>query len=256
MAPATAFFDYLIRLGDDHLVLAQNLTKWCGHAPTLEEDIALSNMGLDVLGQARELLSYAGEIENKGRSEDDLAFLRLQHEYKNLLLVEQDNGDFAQTILRQFLFAAFMVPFWQNMEKCKDETLSAIATKAEKEMRYHIRHCGEWIIRLAQGTDESNQRITRAMQLIYVYTGEMFEKDDVVIRLIKSHKIPDPAVLTPSWQKTLKDIAKRSGLEIPVGDTVEGMMQSGGRTGHHTEYLGVLLSDLQYMQRSYPHMSW
>jgi len=251
--PDKRFVAYLIALGDDQLVLAQNLIQWCGFAPTLEEDIALSNMGLDMLGQARELYNYAGAVEGKGRSEDDIAFLRGEHEYQNLLLLEQPNGDFAQTQLRQFFYASFMVPFWAHMEThCLDETLQAIGGKAVKEMAYHARHSAEWVIRLAQGTDESRRRLLQALQALYIYTGELFAPYPQAEAIRQAYHLPDPAQLKPLWQAKVADIFKMADITLPA----EAVMQTGGRIGRHTENLGHLLADLQYMQRTYPGLSW
>lgn len=251
--PDRRFVAYLIALGDDQLVLAQNLIQWCGFAPTLEEDIALSNMGLDMLGQARELYNYAGQIEGKGRSEDDIAFLRGEHEYQNLLLLEQPNGDFAQTQLRQFFYASFMVPFWAHMQAhCLDETLQAIGAKAVKEMAYHARHSAEWVIRLAQGTDESRRRLLAALEALYIYTGELFDPYPQAEPIRESYNLPDPAQLKPLWQAKVADIFKMADIELPA----KAVMQTGGRIGRHTENLGHLLADLQYMQRTYPGLSW
>ncbi|MEM9279705.1 MAG: 1,2-phenylacetyl-CoA epoxidase subunit PaaC, partial [Pseudomonadota bacterium] len=190
-----ALFELLIRLADDHLVLGHRLSEWCGHAPMLEEDLSMPNMALDLIGQARNLYTYAGEVEGDGRDEDALAYLRLEGEYKNLLLVERPNGDFAHTMLKQFYFAVFMELFWQKAQGSSDETIAGIAGKAVKEMAYHVRHTGEWIIRLGDGTDESHRRISEAVEELHCYTDEIFEVDEVVSKMVGAQIIPDPQSL-------------------------------------------------------------
>ena len=245
-------FTYLLRLADDHLIIAQRLGEWCGHAPTLEEDLALANIGLDLLGQARALYTYAGEIEGKGRSEDDLAFLRLEREYVNALLLEQPNGDFAHTIARQLYYAAFMAPHWRELKASRDTTIAAIAAKAEKEVAYHLRHAGEWTIRLGDGTEESRARMIAALEDFVVYTGELFEMDDVAKAMADAGVGCDVEALRSEWQATIAEIIEQAGLPNIEAD----WMQTGGRTGRHTEHLGHLLAELQYMQRTYPNMAW
>jgi ring-1,2-phenylacetyl-CoA epoxidase subunit PaaC len=177
MTPNEALFELLLRLGDDHLVLGHRVSEWCGHAPMLEEDLAMPNMALDMIGQARSLYTYAGEVEGKGRTEDDFAYFRNEREYRNLLLVERPNGDFAHTMLRQLYFAAFMAPRWKAMQGSSDATLAGIAGKAEKEVAYHIRHAGEWVIRLGDGTEESAKRMQAAVAALHPYTEELFQTD-------------------------------------------------------------------------------
>jgi ring-1,2-phenylacetyl-CoA epoxidase subunit PaaC len=252
MADPIHLFAYVLRLADDHLIIAQRLGEWCGHAPALEEDLALANIGLDLLGQARALYSYAGQIEGKGRTEDDLAFLRIEREYVNLLLLEQPNGDFAHTIARQFYYAAFMVPFWRALTRSRDETLAAIAAKAEKEVAYHLRHAAEWTVRLGDGTDESRTRMMTALDELAPYTGELFEMDEIATAMADAGIGCDAVRLRADWDKTIADVLARAGLEPTVPD----WMQTGGRDGRHTEHLGHLLAELQYMQRAYPGMTW
>lgn len=247
-----AKFKYVLRLADDQLILGQRLGEWCGHAPTLEEELALANIGLDLLGQARSLFTYAGEIEGKGRSEDDLAFLRPEREYLNALLVEQPNGDFAVTIVRQFFHAAFMVPFWNALTASSNETLSAIAAKSLKEVEYHLRHSSEWMIRLGDGTAESQRRTQDALEELWGYASELFEMDDVALEVQKSGIGVDAAALKPEWDATVNAVLERATLTRPA----DSWSQSGGRTGQHSEHLGHILSELQYMQRTYPGLSW
>jgi len=252
MTDRDALFRYLLRLADDQLILGQRLGEWCGHAPTLEEDLALANIALDLLGQARSLYTYAGDIEGKGRDEDQLAFLRYEREYENALLVEQPNGDFAHTIARQFFHAAFMEPFWREMTKSSDATLAAIAAKAVKEVAYHLRHSAEWVIRLGDGTEESQARMIEALDALYIYTGELFEMDEVTQAVVDAGIGVDAAALKAEWDATVETILREATLDMPTA----AWMQTGGRTGQHTEHLGHILSELQYMQRAYPGMSW
>jgi len=252
MADPKILFTYVLRLADDHLINAQRLGEWCGHAPTLEEDLSLANIGLDLLGQARALYTYAGEVESEGRTEDELAFLRPEREYLNVLLVEQPNGDFAHTIARQLFYATYMLPFWEAMRASRDETLAAIAAKAAKEVTYHLRHASEWTIRLGDGTDESRQRMITALDDLVSYTGELFETDNVTDAIVDASIGCDPAMLREAWDATIAEVLARAKLEMPSAP----WMQAGGRGGRHTEHFGHLLSELQYMQRTYPDMVW
>lgn len=247
-----AKFKYLLRLADDQLILGQRLGEWCGHAPTLEEDLALANIGLDLLGQARALFTYAGEVEGKGRGEDDLAFLRSERDYYNALLVEQPNGDFAVTIVRQFFHAAFMTPFWSAMTDSSDETLAAIAAKSLKEVEYHLRHCSEWIIRLGDGTEESHERTRDALDELWGYVSELFEMDEVAEEMLAAGIGVDAAALKAEWDATVDAVLTRASLNRPE----DSWTQTGGRKGLHSEHMGHILSELQYMQRSYPGLSW
>jgi ring-1,2-phenylacetyl-CoA epoxidase subunit PaaC len=243
---------YTLRRADDALILAHRLSEWCGHAPMLEEDMALANMGLDLLGQARELYSYAARVEGNGYDEDKLAYLRDVRQYRNLLLVEQPNGDFAHTMVRQFFYATFADLYWRTMMKSSDETLAAIAAKSEKESAYHVRHCSEWIVRLGDGTAESNVRAQAAIDDLWAFTGEMFETDDSERALVDVGIAIDVASLRPHWLKTIAEIAGEATLALPSSD----WMQRGGRSGRHSEHLGHLLSELQSMQRTFPGAAW
>jgi ring-1,2-phenylacetyl-CoA epoxidase subunit PaaC len=243
---------YTLRRADDALILGHRLSEWCGHAPMLEEDMALANMGLDLLGQARELYSYAAVVEGKGNDEDKFAYLRDVRQYRNLLLVEQPNGDFARTMVRQFFYAAFADLYWRAMMKSKDETLAAVAAKSEKESAYHVRHCSEWIVRLGDGTEESHARAQTAIDDLWAFTGEMFETDDSERALIDTGIAVDPASLRPQWLETVSEIAGEATLALPRGD----WMQRGGRSGRHSEHLGHLLSELQSIQRTFPGGTW
>jgi ring-1,2-phenylacetyl-CoA epoxidase subunit PaaC len=245
-------FTYTLRLADDAAILGQRLGEWCGHAPTLEEDIGLANIGLDHIGQARALYTYAGSVEGAGRDEDQLCFLRKEREFGNCLLVEQPNTDFAHTIARQLFFSAFMLPFWRKLTASGDETLAAIAAKAEKEATYHLRHSGEWTIRLGDGTDESRLRMQAAVDTLWPYTGELFEKDVVVSRLVAEGVAVDPQALRDDWHASVRDVLDEALLRMPP----EGWMQTGGRSGRHSESFGHLLAEMQYMQRAYPGLRW
>ncbi len=243
---------YALRRADDALILGHRLSEWCGHAPMLEEDMALANMGLDLLGLARELYSYAAQTEGKGNDEDKFAYLRDVRQYRNLLLVEQPNGDFAHTIVRQFFYAAFADPYWRAMTKSSDATLAAIAAKSEKESAYHLRHSSEWVIRLGDGTAESHERAQMAIDDLWSFTGEMFETDDSELMLIGPCIAIDPAALRAHWLKTVSAVVSDATLALPG----TGWMQKGGRSGRHSEHLGHLLSELQSMQRTFPGASW
>lgn len=243
---------YALRRADDALILGHRLSEWCGHAPILEEDMALANMGLDLLGQARELYSYAAQVEGKGNDEDKLAYLRDVRQYRNLLLLEQPNGDFAHTMMRQLFYSAFADLYWRAMMKSADATLAAIAAKSEKESAYHLRHSSEWVIRLGDGTGESHARAQTAIDHLWAFTGEMFEVDASERALIDAGIAVDPVSLRPQWLKTISGIVSEATLNLPNSD----WMQQGGRDGRHSEHLGHLLSELQSMQRTFPGAAW
>jgi ring-1,2-phenylacetyl-CoA epoxidase subunit PaaC len=243
---------YALRRADDALILGHRLSEWCGHAPAMEEDMALANMGLDLLGQARELYSYASDVEGKGNDEDKFAYLRDVRQYRNLLLLEQPNGDFARTMVRQFFYAAFADLYWRAMMKSSDATLAAIAAKSEKESAYHLRHSAEWMVRLGDGTEESHRRAQDAVDDLWAYTGEMFAVDESERALIERGVAVDPAALHPQWLITVSDVVGEATLVLPKS----GWMQQGGRSGKHSEHLGHLLSELQSMQRTFPGATW
>jgi ring-1,2-phenylacetyl-CoA epoxidase subunit PaaC len=243
---------YALRRADDALILGHRLSEWCGHAPALEEDMALANMGLDLLGQARELYSYAARVEAKGNDEDKFAYLRDVRQYRNLLLLEQPNGDFARTMVRQFFYAGFADLYWRAMMKSSDATLAAIAAKSEKESAYHLRHSSEWMVRLGDGTAESHARAQTAIDDLWAFTGEMFEADDAERGLIEAGIAVDPLTLRLQWLKTVSGVLDEATLVLPSSD----WMQQGGRSGRHSEHLGHLLSELQSMQRTFPGATW
>ncbi len=245
-------FEYTIRMADDSLILGQRLAELCGHGPILEEDIALTNISLDLIGQATSLLNYAAEIEVGNRTADDLAFLRYGTEYKNLLLTEQPNNDFAHTMVRQFFFDSFRKPFYEKLQLSTDKTLAAIAEKSLKETKYHLKHSSEWVIRLGDGTEESRERMVVAVEALYKYTAELFFMDDVDQKLLEQGIAVDLNEIQKEWNRYVNEIFSEATLEIPEN----GWVQSGGRLGKHTEHLGYLLADMQYMQRAYPGMTW
>jgi ring-1,2-phenylacetyl-CoA epoxidase subunit PaaC len=239
-----------LRRADDALVLGHRLSEWCGHAPILEEDIALANLALDLIGQARALYALAAEVEGAGQDEDQFAYLRRERDYHNLLLLEQPNGDFAVTIARQFLYSAFIDRWWRATANSTEPHLAAVAGKAEKESAYHVRHSAEWLIRLGDGTDESHARAQAAVEQLWPYTGEMFEPEDAA--LVASGVCADPPALRAAWDVHVDEVLSLAMLVRPR----DRWMHSGGRAGRHTEHLGHLLSELQYVQRAYPGAKW
>jgi ring-1,2-phenylacetyl-CoA epoxidase subunit PaaC len=241
---------HALRLADTTLVLGHRLSEWTGQAPMLEEELALANAALDLIGQARSLYAHAAALEGQGRGEDDLAYLRDAPDYRNWLIAELPNGDFARTMLRQFFVAAFLHPYWQALMASRDATLAAIAAKAEKETAYHLRHAGEWVIRLGDGTEESHRRMQEALEELWPYTGEMFEAD---APLIEAGLAPDPAALRPGWEAMVARVLAEATLPLPPPGA---WMQSGGRRGVHTEHLGHLLAVMQHLPRSYPGAVW
>ena len=248
----TPLFDYVLGLADTSLVLGHRLSEWIARAPSLEEDIAMSNLALDLIGQARMFYDYAGKIEGAGRDEDALAYLRDDREYRNLLLVEQPNGDFAVTMVRQCLYAAFALPYFAAMKSSKDETLAAIAAKAEKEMAYHLRHAGEWVIRLGDGTDESHDRAQAALDDLAIFIDEMFEAAPAERALIEAGIAPDPAALRGEFDATLARILSEATLTRPVVRSG----QTGGKRGAHSEHLGHMLATMQSLHRAHPGAVW
>jgi ring-1,2-phenylacetyl-CoA epoxidase subunit PaaC len=249
---ASPLFTYTLRLADNALILGHRLSEWTGNAPVLEEELALANMALDLIGQARSLYGYAGEVEGRGRDEDALAYLRDAREYRNVLLVEQPNGDFATTIVRHLLYAAFAHPYCEALARSKDATLAGIAGKSAKEMAYHLRHAAEWTIRLGDGTPESQRRAQEALDELWPYAGELFEVDAVERVLIDAGIAADSEGIRPAWETTLAQVIAEAALARPR----DGFMQTGGRAGRHSEHLGHILADLQYLQRAYPGARW
>lgn len=247
-----ALFEYLLRLGDDRLVLGHRLSEWCGHGPILEEDIALSNMALDLVGHATAFLALAGDVEGKGRNEDALAYFREAVEYRNALIVELPKGDFAFTIVRQFLYDAFSVLLLDALSRAGDERVAAIAAKCLKEDKYHLRHSSEWVIRLGDGTEESHARAQRALNELWRFTDELFDHDEIDERVAALGINVDHAALHAVWRGMVTDVMQRATLAVPH----DGAFNRGGRAGRHTEHLGGMLSLMQIVARSHPGASW
>ena len=243
---------YLLRLGDNALILAQRLAQWCGKGPMFEEDMALSNTALDLLGQARLWLTYAGEIEGKGRDEDALAFLRDGHEFHNLLLVEQPNGDYAATMVRQFYFDAWHSLLLQGLTRSTEVRVAEIADKALTEVTYHLRRSGDLVVRLGDGTTESHRRMQTAVDDLWAFTGEMFTADAIDELLIARDIAPDVGTLREAWLTHVTEIFHAATLTLPSGT----WMQKGGKQGQHSEHLGYLLAEMQFLQRAYPGAKW
>ncbi|MGQ0430431.1 MAG: 1,2-phenylacetyl-CoA epoxidase subunit PaaC [Gammaproteobacteria bacterium] len=248
----TAQLRYVLRLADSNLVLAQRLGEWVGHAPALEEDLGLANVSLDLLGQARLLLAHAGELEGKGSSEDDLAYLREESEYLNLTLVEQPNGDFGQTIARQFLFDAWQLGLYDALTQSSDACLAAIAAKAIKETRYHLRYSGGWLVRLGDGTDESRHRAQQALERLWPFTHELFATDEVEREAARAGIGPEPAELEPSWLALVDEVLAQATLARPAASPFAWY----GKQGRHGEHLGYLLAEMQSLHRAHPGASW
>ena len=254
---------YVLRLGDNALILGHRLSEWCGHGPVLEEDIALTNIALDLVGQARKYLSYAGRLEGRGRGEDDLAFLRDERDFRNVLLVEQPNGptsggsagrggDFGVTIARQWLFDQWHVELLAALRDSADTELAAMAVRALKEATYHLRHSSEWIIRLGDGTEESHRRIQAAIDELWRFTGELFTADDIDEAAVAAGIGPDPAALRPAWNAAIDEVLHEATLTRPA----DGWMYRGGKQGEHTEHLGYLLAEMQHLQRTHVGAEW
>jgi ring-1,2-phenylacetyl-CoA epoxidase subunit PaaC len=247
-----ALVEYLQRHGDDRLVLGHRLSEWCGHAPILEEDIALANIALDFVGQATLLLGLAGQLEGQGRDADALAYFREVVEFRNLQLAELPKGDFGFTIVRQLLFDAYDVPFLEALQRSVHTELAGIAAKAYKEARYHLRHSAEWVIKLGDGTEESHQRVQSALDELWRFTGELFTMDDIDRELVTAGLAPDLVALEPRWRERVTAVVRQATLTLP--DLAPAML--GGRRGRHTEHLGHLLAELQIVARSFPGATW
>jgi ring-1,2-phenylacetyl-CoA epoxidase subunit PaaC len=249
-------FEFLLRLADSDLVLAQRLGEWVGHGPVLEEDIALTNVGLDLLGQARLWFAYAGEVEARfagaGRSEDALAFLRDSGEFHNLLLVEQPNGNYADTIARQFYFDAWHQLVLSHLVRSRDVRIADIAAKALKEATYHVERSADWVLRLGDGTELSHARMQAAIDELWMYTGEMFEPDETDKALLAEGVSCDLSALAPLWRDEVSALLAEATLKLPG----EAWMQRGGKQGAHTEHLGRMLATMQWLQRAYPGAQW
>jgi len=245
-------YQYILEIADNSLILGQRLGELCGHGPSLETDIACTNISLDLLGQVRSYYQYASKIAGDGRTEDDIAMLREEREYHNVLLVEQPNTDFGYTITRQFLFDVYHLLFLSELQNSKDLTLSAIASKGIKEVSYHQRFSSDWIKRLGDGTKESHERIQNAINDLWTYTDELFHQTEADKTMIKEGIGVDLTKLKNTYYKTVNSVLEEATLSIPESK----YFQKGGKQGIHTEHMGYLLAELQYMQRAYPDMEW
>ncbi|HSG96725.1 MAG TPA: 1,2-phenylacetyl-CoA epoxidase subunit PaaC [Woeseiaceae bacterium] len=243
---------YATRLGDNALVLGQRMIENVAAWPELEEELANANFSLDYIGQARMFYTYAGECEGQGRSEDEFAFLRPEHEYSNLLLLEQPNGDFGYCLVRQYLFETFYIHQLEALTRCSDEGLSDIAARAIKEVRYHLRHGRQWLVRLGDGTQESHARVQASLDDLWRFTGEMFAPDDLDDEMRAACNGPHLEIIEAEWRKDVAAVVAEATLKLPD----DQWMASGGKQGRHTEHLGYLLAEMQYLQRSYPGATW
>ena len=245
--------DFTLQWADTSLIMGHRLSEWCGHGPILEQDIAMSNIALDFVGEARSLYQYAAALEGAGKSEDDLAYFRDDLQFRNALLAELPNGDFAQTVLRLFLYEAFHMPWLEKMLENQDETFAGVAGKSVKEARYHFKWSAEWVIRLGDGTEESKQRIQSALEDIWPYTGELMMPASHEQALIKAGQLPSLAPVKEIWFKHVADVFAQATLEMPDPDV---WMHTGGKMCKHTEHLGYLLAEMQVVQRAYPGNEW
>ena len=249
MNPLTA---YVLHLADNNLILTQRNAEWCGHGPILEQDIAITNITLDLIGQCRNFYQYAAQLTGGDATEDSLAYLRKEREFKSCLLVEQQNGDWAQTIVRQFFYSTYQYFLYEQMQHSKDEQLAGIAAKALKEVTYHLVWSSEWVIRLGDGSAESHARMQKAVTELWPYTGELFELTDYEKEMIATGIAPDMNTIKESWSQKIKVIFEEATLTVPE----KAFMQSGGKNGIHSEQLGYILAELQYLQRTYPGAAW
>jgi len=245
-------FEYLLRLGDNALILSHRLSEWCGHGPVLEEDLALTNVALDLIGQTQFWLGYAGELEGRGRDADALAFRRDVWDFRNVILVEQPNGDYSHTMARQLYFDAWHFHLLSALITSTDTRIAEIAAKALKEVTYHLERSTMWVVTLGDGTEESHERMQRAVDNLWSYTGELFGVDEVESSLVANGVAPDLAQLVEPWRSTVGDVLRQGTLDMPE-DT---WMHSGGKRGIHSESLGYILADMQFLQRAYPGASW
>lgn len=245
-------FDYVLHLADNSMILGQRNAEWCGHGPVLEQDIALTNITLDLIGEARSLYAYAAELKGENNTEDTIAFLRDILDYRNVLLVEQKNEDWAHTIVRQFLFDTYHYYLLQALSKSKDETLVSIARKSLKEASYHLKWSSEWTIRLGDGTELSRSKMQNALNNLWEFTGEMLIPSETELTVFKSGIGADLQQISFDWKNKVEEILKEATLEIPAST----YMQKGGKTGYHGEHLGYVLAEMQYLQRAYPGVEW
>ena len=247
----SSLFTYTLRIADSSLILGQRMSEWCSNGPTLEEDIAMSNISLDMFGQANGFYQYAAQLDGT-KSADELAFRRNEREFFNHQLVEQENGNFGTTMVRNFLHDVFNFLFYTELSKSKDETLSALASKSLKEVKYHLRHSSNWLIRLGDGTGESNTIVQDALEELWMYTGELFEMDNLDAELLNSGIAVDNSALKSEWDRMVNKTLVKAKLTRPE----DAYMATGGKKGLHTEYLGYILSEMQFLQRAYPDAKW
>ena len=253
MTDQDALFQFLLRMGDNTLVLGHRVSEWCGVSPVLEEDIALANTALDMIGQTQFWLGLAGEVEGKGRSADDLAFLRDVWDFRNVLMVELPNGDFGQTLMRQFLFDAWASIMLGRLMNSSDKRVADIAEKASKEVAYHVERSADTVVGLGDGTPESHAKMQAALDLLYPYVGELFESDAVDAAMVSAGIAPDPASLREEYDALIERVLSEATLTVPASK----FTHKGGRTGYmHTEYLGHMLTQMQWLQRAYPGATW
>ncbi len=245
-------FEFLLRMGDNTLVLGHRVSEWCGHSPVLEEDIALANVALDLIGQTRMWLDFAGDVEGKGRDADALAFRRDVWDFRNILLVERPNGNFGDTLMRQFLFDAWYHAILSRLAGSSDDRIAAIAAKAVKEAAYHLERSADLVVRLGDGTTESHAKMQAALDDFWPYTGEMFAADTIDTSLTSRGVIPNLAEVRDEWDETVNRVLADATLEIPDGT----YQHKGGKQGTHTEHLGHILTEMQFLQRAYPDASW
>lgn len=244
--------EYVLRLADSSLILGQRLGEWCGHGPILEEDIAMTNISLDCIGQARGFYSYAAQLEGLNKTEDDYAYLRDEREYMNLLIVEQPNGDFGQTMMRQFLVSAFQYYLYEALKSSADNTIAAMAERSLKEVTYHLRHSSTWVIRLGDGTEDSKKRMEEAIDALWLYTGDMFDMDATDEILLKDSIVADTKKIKILWENKVREVFSEASLSLPENV----FMMSGSRQGKHTENLGYILAEMQSLHRAHPGANW
>ncbi len=252
MTQQEALFQYTLRLGDTSLIHAQRLSEWCSNGPILEEDLALTNFALDFIGRSQVLLTYAGALEGKGRTDDMLAYRRNERQYFNCLLAELPNGDFGVTMVRLLFLAAFEKELFTALQNSEDETLAALAKKTLKEVRYHLEHAADWVIRLGNGTEESHARVQKAVNELWMFTGDMFDMDETDKLLIAADIAVDLSTIKTKWDNYISGVLEAANLQQPTSS----YMQSGSKNAIHTEYLGHLLGEMQYLQLAYPYAKW
>ncbi len=245
-------YTYSLRMADNAWILSHRLSEWCSNGPFLEEDLALTNIALDLIGRAQAFYNYAAELEGKGRTADDLAYRRNERQYYNNLLVEIPNGNFADTIARQLYISVYEYYFFMSLQNSKDETFAALAAKTLKEVKYHMAHAADWVVRLGDGTEESHTKMQHAVDTLWMYTGELFDTDETDTMLSEQGIGVDSQSLQPLWETHINEVLEEATLKKPEAE----YMQTGGRQGIHTEHLGHMLGEMQYLQRAYPDAKW